>query len=74
MKYVNIEIFQLRKNVYLTKKKSVTVLCLFLPRMYYMTGSSNIKMGKTQLKLSKGTPSSSKKDTRVCEWKANSAM
>lgn len=47
MKYVNIELFQLRKNVYLTKKKSVTVLCLYPPRMHYMPGSSNIEMGKT---------------------------
>lgn len=41
-----------------------------------MPGSSNIEMSKTQLKLSKGTPSFSKKDsyTRVCERKANSAM
>lgn len=71
MKYVNIELFQLRKNVYLTKKKSVTVLCLYPPRMHYMPGSSNIEMGKTvELHLS-----AKKKDsyTRVCERKANSA-
>lgn len=65
MKYVNIELFQLRKNVYLTKKKSITVLCLYPPRMHYMPGSSNIEMGKTvELHLS-----AKKRQLHLSVWK-----
>ena len=65
---MNIEIFHVRKATSLTKKKSLTVLHSYPSRTYYVPGSNNMEMSKTQLKLLKGVSSFANRDSyaRVC--------
>ena len=71
MRYVNIEIFHVRKNASLTKKVWLSDDCIHLGPV-----SNNKEMGKTQLKLSKEASSFGNKHsyTRVSSRKANNAV